>query len=510
MLGSQKIRPGDIVRAISQNKRALWIALVLVSGVPRILGAFLLPNAFGDAYVYIRDIGSMSARLSAGTFSVTDLFGFWFPAYQFICAVLNLFFNDAFHVAKLVSAICGTGVCLLVFSITLRLTADYILAMLAFLLIAFNPLHILYSASAMTDVPHAFLVLGSLYLLLKKRWIPAAIFAVVAGLMRIESWMLILLLPLLQFSRERRISVAACAILMIAPALWLYICWKATGNPFAYFEVRSRYINAIITAKPELATLSLSRMVVDTGILLGSADLSVMTASLFGGWLILKRMAGHALKRISEKLYEIVTVETFFLAFLGFIVIANLTGNQPEMWLRYGLILFGLGIPLLSWTFLTVARSRPHRARRLKTAVIVVCLCQASAQFVGAAGFVNQVSAQRTVARYLRGEYDANPGIRIFCDDGTVQALSGIPQENFLGSSDSPRDPEQFLTHLRERGVEFLVFRNKGDFVPAKLFPELNRGSGNPLFQPVMHVSSRFLPIEIWLYRFQGGSYLRE
>ena len=54
------------------NPRMFWATLVLVSGVPRIAGAFFLPNAFGDAYVYIRDIGVMSTKMRAGTFAITD------------------------------------------------------------------------------------------------------------------------------------------------------------------------------------------------------------------------------------------------------------------------------------------------------------------------------------------------------------------------------------------------------------------------------------------------------
>jgi len=49
-----------------------WTALILISGIPRILGVFFLPNTFGDAYVYIRDIGAMSTKLKAGTFALTD------------------------------------------------------------------------------------------------------------------------------------------------------------------------------------------------------------------------------------------------------------------------------------------------------------------------------------------------------------------------------------------------------------------------------------------------------
>ena len=63
------------------NQTVLWLALVLVSAISRDLGAFVLPNAFGDAYVYIRTIGEWSIKLSARTFAITDLYGFWLPLY---------------------------------------------------------------------------------------------------------------------------------------------------------------------------------------------------------------------------------------------------------------------------------------------------------------------------------------------------------------------------------------------------------------------------------------------
>src|SRR6267142_117700 len=168
----------------SLNPRTLWPTLVLVSGVPRIAGAFFLPNAFGDAYVYIRDIGTMSTKLSQGTFALTDLYGFWLPLYQFISAVVNVFLQNGFYAGKIVSALFGVGSCLLVYSITLRLTASEKAALLGFVLLDLNPLHITYSASTMTDVPHAFFVLASLYFFQMSGWVLAALFAALAGFTR--------------------------------------------------------------------------------------------------------------------------------------------------------------------------------------------------------------------------------------------------------------------------------------------------------------------------------------
>src|SRR5216117_278510 len=212
------------------NPRHLWLAMISVSAIPRILGAFFLPNAFGDAYVYIRDIGAMSAKLSAHTFALTDLFGFWLPLYQFICAVINVFFGNGFYVGKIVSAIFGARVCVIVYAITFEIVAQRTAALLAFALIALNPLHVVNSASAMTDIPHAFFVMASLLFVLRSQWLMAAIFAALAGFTRVESWMLIGLIPLIQLLRERRVSFGAIAIMLMPPAFWFYISHKATGD----------------------------------------------------------------------------------------------------------------------------------------------------------------------------------------------------------------------------------------------------------------------------------------
>ena len=134
-----------------------FLMLVIVAAIPRLLGAFFLPNTFGDAYVYIRDIGTLSTKIKAGTFALTDLYGFWLPLYQLVSALVNVFVGNGFYTGKIVSALAGVGVCLLVYAITLRVVQNQTAALLSFLLIALNPLHIMNSASAMTDVPHALL-----------------------------------------------------------------------------------------------------------------------------------------------------------------------------------------------------------------------------------------------------------------------------------------------------------------------------------------------------------------
>ncbi|MCA1557140.1 MAG: phospholipid carrier-dependent glycosyltransferase, partial [Acidobacteria bacterium] len=203
-----------MVTHASAKRRKLWAALILVSGVPRILSAFLLPNAFGDAYAYIVIISNMRERILSGTFSLTDLYGFWLPLYQLICAVISIPFGQTFYVAKVVSALFGACICLLVYDTALRLTNHQKGALGAFALVALSPLHIFNSASAMTDIPHAFFVLASACFVLRKSWRLAAVCAALAGLVRMDSWMLILLIPALQFFEERRVSILALATLL--------------------------------------------------------------------------------------------------------------------------------------------------------------------------------------------------------------------------------------------------------------------------------------------------------
>lgn len=478
------------------NRNRLWPAIFLVAALPRILGAFFLPNAFGDAYVYIRDLGAMSTRMRAGTFALTDVYGFWLPLYQFIAALINVVVGNPFYSGKLVSALFGVGVCLLIYSVTLRLTAHRTAALLAFLLIALNPLHIHYSASAMTDVPHAFFVLASLYFCVQERWTLAAICAALAGLTRMESWMFIAFIPAIQFCKQRRIPLVTIAILMIPPVFWLYISWKATGDWLACFVARRQYHDWLFAANPTIAHFSLPHILQDGATLLVSADIAVLTAAFVAAWLIAKPLTQR--RRIPDEEQEIFPALVFFFAFLCMIIGTYLTGWQPIVFPRYGLILFTLGIPTLAWTLLRLRKQRPRWARRLLIAVVAICVIDASVQLIGTVGLLNQISAERAIADYLR--VHDQPNAHIFCDDTTVQALSGIPLEKFLTSADAPRDREGFLKYVKEKSVGYLVLSNQDPTATTRALADLKSAEGDETFRPVLNARTGFLRTDIRVY----------
>ena len=502
------------------------VTLGLIAAIPRLLGAFFLPNAFGDAYVYIQEIGTLSTKISTGAFRLVDLFGFWLPLYQFIAALLNVFIKNGFYSGKIVAAIFGAGTCLFIYLITQRLTNNDAAALLMFLLIALNPLHIFYSASAMTDVPHAFLVCAALYFVIARNWIAAAILAALAGFTRVESWMLIALIPFLQLIRERRTSITAILILIIPPLLWFYISWQATGNWLACFVQRQDYHDWLLTMNPAIAHFSPVNVLKDTATLLVSTDIAVLIASFAAAWFVIKRAReirnptvregaasypasvdeagtlpdGRVSATAKNAAQGVLSPVLFFFAFLALLLVAYLTHQQPIIFPRYGLILFTLGLPILAWTFRHIRNSRPQIARPVLIGIIVIVALDASIQFAGAIGTIKQYRAQRAVADYLRDHFDQKMSGRIFCDDGTVRVLSGIPEARFVTSSQAPRDAAAFPSFLQSAEVEYLVLVNTPSSNPATTVP-LNDLPAFESFQPVFRRRTSFIPTDIWLLK---------
>lgn len=477
--------------------------MIAVAAISRLLGAFFLPNTFGDAYVYIRDIGVLSTKVKTGSFAITDLYGFWLPLYQFVSALVNVFVENGFYTGKVISALAGVGVCLLVYVITLRVTKHQRAALLAFLLIALNPLHIMNSASAMTDVPHALLVLASLYFVLSKKWVMAAVFALLAGLTRVESWMLIALIPAIQFWKERRVSIPSLLIMLVAPLFWFWVSWKATGDWLACFKVRQQYHDWLLVQNPALAEFSLSGVIKDVALFVSGADLAVLGAVLVAGWLVLKRLTRRSPATVDEiGSQSIVPLLVFFFPFLALLVIAYLTHQQPIIFPRYSLILFSLGIPVLAWTYFAIVRHRPQWSRRLLVAIVLLCSVNASAQFVGGVGELNRYRAQRRVADYLRANFDVNSGARIFCDEGTVRALSGIREDRFVTSSGAPNNRQDFSRFLTNQNVMVLVYVKQPGSRLTAAFPDAESAETDG-FASVKHINSDFLRIDIWVFERQ-------
>jgi len=353
-----------------------WLGLIVTAGLPRFLGAFFFANQDRDAYAYVNEIAELRASMAAGTFSLKDLSGFWLPMYQTVCAAGSLLVNNPLYVAKVVSAICGTATCLLVFLICRHVTDRRDLAYAAFALIAFNPLHIMYSSFSMTEAPYIFLVAGSLLFTIEDRSMLAAIFALLAGLMRVEAWMLIILIPALRVLAGRKVKPASCIVPALAPLICFYIYWAATGDPFDYFHSRAVFIRGFLVDRPELKGFSGRRIISDAGRLLYSVNPLVFIASVAGASLTVKDLRAKGRSGGMQTSFAVGAACVFFFSFLGFLLAAYFTNNQPEIWTRYGLLFFVLGIPILIWASAALPARLPRWRRWIAAVTIGGCLAQ--------------------------------------------------------------------------------------------------------------------------------------
>ena len=479
------------------------LGLFVIAAIPRLLGAFFLPNTFGDAYVYIRDIGNLSTKIKTGIFAVTDLYGFWLPLYQLIAAAINVFVGNGFYSGKVVAALFGVGVCLLVYALTRQLVDQKVAAFLAFLVISLNPLHILTSTSALTDVPHAFFVLAALYCVLKKHWLFAAAFAALAGLTRVESWLLIALIPVLQFWKERRVSVGPLFIMLLPPLFWFWVSWKAAGDWLATFRVRQQYHDWLLQQNPALQHFTFAGVIKDGAMFLSGADGAVLIAAFVAAWLVLRKVMEHR-DGVGHQEVESIIPLIFFFSFFVLLTVAYLTHQQPIIFPRYGLILFSLGIPILAWTYFAIKKRRPHLSRRVLVGIIVLYVLNAAAQLDGAVGELSRYKVQRAIADGLKVSVTGQPNARVFCDEDSVRVLSGLPDTSFLRFADRPRDAREFLTWLKADDVNFLVFPVRQNSLIIKLFPDAEYGAPIGPYKPKLISHEELFGTRIWLYERAG------
>jgi hypothetical protein len=494
----------------------LWFA-ALASRLP---GVWLLPSADGDAYSYAETIGAMSEKMIQGTFSFSDLFGFWLPLYQFTSAVVaSLLHLSPLLAGKLVSACCAAGSAVIVFSLTLRITRNHTVAWIAFAFLVLDPLHVFLSGLSLTDVPNAFLVVASMHSAACGHWRRAAAWAAFAELVRIDSWILLLVLPAIQFIWERRVSRTAIVLLLLAPALWLVVCFVARGDAFAYFAERTQYVESYLQFHPGRRGFGLFAME-DVGNLIVGAHMMVLPLALVASGLLLacgRRRIFTGLRSSVTSLAPVV-VASYFCASLGFLTLAYLSRSQPVIWVRYGLILFVIGLPLAAWMLYKAWLARhasPTRRRFAWASLVAICAAQVVLELNWIVATARDDGAHRRIAIELRRIAKAEgwagaPGLsettwaRCFCDDPAVRVLSGLPSNRFLRTAGN-ENISSLVDFLYRHKAKYLVFAHAEHSLPASSYPELGTAvQVQPPFTLVRWEPSpnHFGP-DLWLYRVE-------
>lgn len=494
----------------------LWLAALAF----RLPGVWFLPNADGDAYSHAETIGTMSEKMVQGTFAFSDLFGFWLPLYQFTSAVVaSLLHLSPLLAGKFVSACCAAGSAVIVFSLAFRLTRNHAVAWIAFALLLLDPLHTFLSGLSLTDVPNAFLVLASMHGAVCGHWKRAAAWAALAELVRVDSWILLLLLPALQFMRERRVSPAAIVLLLLSPIFWLVVSFVARGDAFAYFAERTQYVESYLQFDPARRGLGLFA-IQDIGNLIVGAHMMVLPLALAAsGWLVLRGRSpiSRELRPPATSL-ALLVVASYFCALLGFLTLAYLSRSQPVIWVRYGVILFAIGSPLAAWMLYRawVARNGSPRLRYVACASLVaICAAQVVLELNWIVGTARDDGAHYRIAMELQRIAKAEgwagaSGLsettwtRCFCDDSAVRALSGLPGNRFLRTAGN-ENVRSLVDFLYLHKARYLVVARTEHSLPVSSCPELGTAAqAQPPFTLLrLETSPNHFGPDLWLYRVE-------
>jgi hypothetical protein len=358
----------------------------------------------------------------------------------------------------------------------------------------------------MTDVPHACLVLVTLWFILQKRWIPAAVFAAFAEGMRLEAWVFVIVLPLLQFACERRLSWRVLMIVLVSPLAWLAISFAATGDAFAYFAKRAVYQAGYFDFYPSRRGFVLADIWQDVNyFLLGANALAVLAIIAAGGLSIFA-----AFRRSQRLCWPVAAIATCAVAFFAFLLAAYATKRQPVILPRYGMIFFILGLPLLAWLLHLLISNWPgSRAPKFIAALLIaVCLWISWPQVATISKVLDDFRAHRQIAQQLALALHQSPdqAWRCFSDDAAVRVLSRLPAQRFLRSetarAEARANAESFKSYLQKNHVVWLVFVRIENSLPAKFLPDLGRSDKIDLgdFQLASVAFSPF-GSDVWLYR---------
>ncbi len=535
--------------------RTNLLFLFIASATPRLIGAVWLPNAFGDAYAYTEQIYYMRRALLDGSFSLTNLFGFWLPLYQLVCAAVSTIIGTPFFVPKLVSALAGGALCVLMYVVTFTLTESRILSFVTTGIIAINPYHLLYSSAAMTDVTHAFLILLCVFCCMKHRWLIAALCAVAAELMRIESWTLVPILPLAHAIASRNgtghtgqigfwitrlrstwsvyVSPVIVGVLLTAgPIFWLFVSWKATGSTWKYFEIRNNYIVETLSSSSWLAQFSPLRVAFDI-VRLSYTSNPVVLYVCIGLALALGKSGEKSWKDITSVKANLTAgarnllttphglLLSFLLVHLCFLLLAYVTNNQPEIWPRYGLLFFTLGLPLVAKRLTVNPNQAIHTDKffsipgvanlRLQYATAAIFALQFCVQLVDVTRITVKADPHAVVAEFLHNQRRLDQTATVYCEDGAVRVMSGIPLEEFKDQYNSPADDDLFLESLRENQIRFLVYKNLPGSRLKNVIARIKAGKGGNgiLLEEITPKPRRSVSENIIVYRIRDEEIAR-
>jgi hypothetical protein len=370
------------------------------------------------------------------------------PAWHVACAAVELAVREPYFVPKALSALFGGLTPAVTFFLARRVTENRATPWIAWAIAAVSPLHVLYSATAMTEAFFGFWFLLSVLLFLKDRVIGSAAAMAPAAFTRFDVWILLIVLPALAFLQMRARGwrlAAACGLFALPVLLWLGLNAAVTGDPMNFSKVNSAYVKHFFEFNPSMADRGPGGFAFHFGSVLIAAGASVWALGIWG-------LA--AVRTRETRALAVILGAAFGYMFALWLV------RMHAGWMRYYM---AMGMILAAAAALRLEGFRWRRVALAAVAVEVAILAVVHAQMT------SWPRRLREAADFVR----ARPGLAM-SDEPGVRVMAG--RGRFVESHDLPKTPEAVLTHLRERGVRWLVYTDADYSAFPDLFPAMRRG----------------------------------
>jgi Gpi18-like mannosyltransferase len=207
--------------------------IFLVSLLLRLSLVALIKDYELDSYVRF----SIGEQLAKNPLAINSN-GVFLPFFQYLISFLILLGGNLTTV-RVMSAIAGSLTIIPVYKMSMQFSKTKRLAKFCMMLVALNPILIVYSSLAMSESLYVLLVTLSIYSLVIHKYAWATIPLTLAVLTRYESWILLPAIFLFfiwkdkRFSSEKQIPILASCIAIIG---WLWINKQYYNDPFVFLH----------------------------------------------------------------------------------------------------------------------------------------------------------------------------------------------------------------------------------------------------------------------------------
>ena len=161
----------------------------------------------------------------------------WLPLPQYIYAVLYVL-THTYMAVRLFSVICGCTSVATLYKLTLKVSGSTKAAELASLLMAFNPLILMYDTTGMTEPLFTLLLLSATYMFVSDRLLTCSALLAVSCLVRYEGWLVTPFFYVVEMLRKKSILKPVLSLLMPFSAMfsWIYANYVFHGDPLFFLH----------------------------------------------------------------------------------------------------------------------------------------------------------------------------------------------------------------------------------------------------------------------------------